>query len=157
MWATKTIFELNKDIIETNPLTKFHDDRKINKNAPPPWWPCFSTTGIIFDESSAEFHKDWTINVASRVENAPPFGSHVFRANVTIFELIQDIKKTNLLTIFHEDWTINVASRVKKCPAPCQPSLPRYGSGRTDGKDGRKDGQRQNNIPPPMAGDNYIS
>ncbi|KAH3884766.1 hypothetical protein DPMN_008752 [Dreissena polymorpha] len=28
----------------------------------------------------------------------------------------------------------------------------------TDGrKDGRTDGQRQNNIPPPMAGDNYLS
>ncbi|KAH3702652.1 hypothetical protein DPMN_077678 [Dreissena polymorpha] len=48
----------------------------------------------------------------SRVKNAPPFGTHVFQANVTIFELIQDINKTNLLTIFHEDWTINVASRV---------------------------------------------
>ncbi|KAH3789676.1 hypothetical protein DPMN_167862 [Dreissena polymorpha] len=38
--------------------------------------------------------------------------SHVFQANVTIFELIQDIIETNLLTKFHEDWTINVASRV---------------------------------------------
>ncbi|KAH3843047.1 hypothetical protein DPMN_116554 [Dreissena polymorpha] len=30
-------------------------------------------------------------------------------------------------------------------------ALPKYGSGRTDGK---TDGQRQNNIPPPMAVDN---
>ncbi|KAH3733185.1 hypothetical protein DPMN_039610 [Dreissena polymorpha] len=57
-----------------------------------------------------KFHEDQTINVASRVKNAPPPGSHVFKANVTIFELIQDIIETNLLTIFHEDWTINVAS-----------------------------------------------
>ncbi|KAH3786236.1 hypothetical protein DPMN_164342 [Dreissena polymorpha] len=86
----------------TNLLTKFHDDRKINvtsrvltrKNAPPPWWP------------------NRTINVASRGKNAPPLSSHVFQVNVTIFELIQDINKTNLLTIFHEDWTLNVASRV---------------------------------------------
>ncbi|KAH3711290.1 hypothetical protein DPMN_070794, partial [Dreissena polymorpha] len=39
-----------------------------------------------------------------------------------IFELIQDIIGTNLLTKFHEDWTINVASRVltskEICPAP---------------------------------------
>ncbi|KAH3782979.1 hypothetical protein DPMN_160904 [Dreissena polymorpha] len=108
--ATKTIFELNKDIIETNLLTKFHDDWKIN-------WPCFSTTGIIFEL----FHTDWTMNVAYRVKNAPPFGSHVFQANVTILELIQDINKTNFLTIFHEDWTINVASRVltrKNAPPP---------------------------------------
>ncbi|KAH3809928.1 hypothetical protein DPMN_138310 [Dreissena polymorpha] len=58
-----------------------------------------------------KFYEDQTINVASRVINAPPLGSHVFQANVTIFELIQDIIKTNLLTKFHEDWTINVASR----------------------------------------------
>ncbi|KAH3783373.1 hypothetical protein DPMN_161310 [Dreissena polymorpha] len=59
-----------------------------------------------------KFHEDWTINVASRVKNSPPLGSHDFQANMIIFELIQDIIKTNLLTIFHEDWTINVASRV---------------------------------------------
>ncbi|KAH3851255.1 hypothetical protein DPMN_093735 [Dreissena polymorpha] len=57
------------------------------------------------------FHEDQTINVASRVKNAPLLGSHVFQANVTIFKLIQDIIKTNLLTKFHEDLTINVASR----------------------------------------------
>ncbi|KAH3752999.1 hypothetical protein DPMN_187627 [Dreissena polymorpha] len=90
------------DIIRTNLLTKVHEDRKINvasrvKNALPP---------------GGHFHEDRTINVDSRVKNAPPFGSHVLQANVTIFELIQDIIQTNLLTKFHEDWTINVASRV---------------------------------------------
>ncbi|KAH3772671.1 hypothetical protein DPMN_174013 [Dreissena polymorpha] len=93
------------DIIRTNLLTKFHEDRKINvasrvltrKNAPTP---------------GGHFYEDRTINVASRVKNAPPLGSHIFQANVTIFELIQDIIETNLLTKFHEDWTINVASRV---------------------------------------------
>ncbi|KAH3783843.1 hypothetical protein DPMN_161793 [Dreissena polymorpha] len=50
------------------------------------------------------------IHLASR-ENAPPLGSHVFQANIFIFELIQDIIETNLLTKFHKDWTINVASR----------------------------------------------
>ncbi|KAH3844663.1 hypothetical protein DPMN_086922 [Dreissena polymorpha] len=100
--ATITIFELIEDIIRTNLLTKFHDDRKINvtsrvltrKNAPPPWWPYR------------------TINVASRVKNAPPLGSHVFQAKVSIFKLIQDIIGTNLLTKCHEDRKINVASRV---------------------------------------------
>ncbi|KAH3860511.1 hypothetical protein DPMN_023412 [Dreissena polymorpha] len=92
----------------TNLLTKFHDDRKINvtsrvKIAPP--------HDIIGMNLLTEFHEDQTINVASRVKNAPPLGSHVFQANVTIFELIQDIIETNLLTKFHEDWTINVASR----------------------------------------------
>ncbi|KAH3885502.1 hypothetical protein DPMN_009496 [Dreissena polymorpha] len=65
---------------------------------------------IIETNLLTKFHEDWPINVASRVltrKNAPPLGSHVFQANVTIFELIQDIIETNLLTKFHEDWTIN--------------------------------------------------
>ncbi|KAH3700519.1 hypothetical protein DPMN_075498 [Dreissena polymorpha] len=51
-----------------------------------------------------KFHEDRKINVASRVKNAPPFGSHVFQAN------------TKLLTKFHEEWTINVASRENSPP-----------------------------------------
>ncbi|KAH3877948.1 hypothetical protein DPMN_001828 [Dreissena polymorpha] len=114
------------DIIGTNPLTKFHEDRKINvasrvltrKNAPPPG----SHMNLL-----TKFHEDRTLNVTSRVltrfyyshirKNAPPLGSHFFQANIIIFELIQDIIETNLLTKFHEDWTINVASR-GKCHAP---------------------------------------
>ncbi|KAH3690303.1 hypothetical protein DPMN_191073 [Dreissena polymorpha] len=116
---------------------KLHEDRKINvasrvltrKNAPPPGGHVFQSTDIIFElvqdiigmNLLTKFHEDRTINVASRVltrfcyshlrKNAPPLGSHVFQANVTIFKLIQDIIETNLLTKFHEDWTINVASR----------------------------------------------
>ncbi|KAH3855260.1 hypothetical protein DPMN_097825 [Dreissena polymorpha] len=95
----------------------------------------FQPTGINFElvqdiivmNLLTKFHKDRTVNVASRVltrfyyshirKNAPPLGSNVFQANINIFELIQDIIKTNLLTIFHEDWTMNVASR-EKCPTP---------------------------------------
>ncbi|KAH3863888.1 hypothetical protein DPMN_026894 [Dreissena polymorpha] len=119
--ATKTIFELIQDIIRKNLLTKFHDDREINvtstvltrKIAPPPWWPYITGMNIL-----TEYHEDQTINVASRVKNAPPLGDHVFQANVTILELIQDIIKANHLTIFNQDWTINVASRVKNAPPP---------------------------------------
>ncbi|KAH3821707.1 hypothetical protein DPMN_123474 [Dreissena polymorpha] len=103
-------------IIGTNLLIEFHDDWKINvtsrvltsKNAPPPWWPYIIEMNLL-----TKFHEDQTIYVASRVKNAPPLGSHVFQANVTIFKLIQDINETNLLTIhvIHENWTINVASR----------------------------------------------
>ncbi|KAH3754066.1 hypothetical protein DPMN_188725 [Dreissena polymorpha] len=50
-------------------------------------------------------------------KNSPPLGSHFFQANIIIFELIQDIIETNLLTKFHEVWTINVASR-EKCLTP---------------------------------------
>ncbi|KAH3700302.1 hypothetical protein DPMN_075277 [Dreissena polymorpha] len=60
-------------------------------------------------------HWTRTINVASRVltrNNAPPPGGHVFQLTQTIFKLVQDIIRMNLLTKFHEDRTINVASRV---------------------------------------------
>ncbi|KAH3826582.1 hypothetical protein DPMN_128491 [Dreissena polymorpha] len=67
---------------------------------------------IIWMNLLIKFHEHQTINVASREKNAPPLGIHVFQANVTIFEFIQDIIETNLLTKFHEDWTKNVASRV---------------------------------------------
>ncbi|KAH3889836.1 hypothetical protein DPMN_013901 [Dreissena polymorpha] len=91
------------------------------KNAPPPGCHVFQPTGIIFKliqdiigmNHLTKFHEDWAINVVSRVltrfyyshirKNAPPLGSHVFQANVTICELIQDIIKTNLLNKFHED------------------------------------------------------
>ncbi|KAH3709321.1 hypothetical protein DPMN_068783 [Dreissena polymorpha] len=118
--ATKTIFELIQDIIGTNLLTKFHDDRKINvtsrvltrKMPRSRGGHVFQPTDIIFEYLQdiigmnllTEFHEDRTINVASRVINAPPLGSHVFQAHVIIFKLIQDINKKILLTKFHEDW-----------------------------------------------------
>ncbi|KAH3859501.1 hypothetical protein DPMN_102318 [Dreissena polymorpha] len=125
------------DIIGTNLLTKFHEDRKINvasrvltrKNSPPPGSHVFQPTGIIFEliqdiigmNLLTKFNEDRTVNVASRVKNAPPLGRNVIQANVTSLELIKDIIKTNLLTKFHQDWTINVASRVvtrKNAPPP---------------------------------------
>ncbi|KAH3705658.1 hypothetical protein DPMN_080735 [Dreissena polymorpha] len=79
-----------------NPLTKFHEDQKINvasrvhimKNAPPPGGHVFQPTGIIFELVQAimgmnpltKFHEDQKINVASRVltrKNTPPPGGHV--------------------------------------------------------------------------------
>ncbi|KAH3824515.1 hypothetical protein DPMN_126352 [Dreissena polymorpha] len=175
--------ELIQDIIGTNLLTKFHDDRKINvtsrvKNFPPHVGHVFQPTGIIFklvqdiigmnllrtinvasrvltrfyyshirknsSPLGSHFHEDRKINVASRVltrqnapppgaiffnqpasfwnlKNAPPLGSHVFQAKITIFELIQDIIGTNFLTKFHTDRKINVTSRVliRKNAPPC--------------------------------------
>ncbi|KAH3753348.1 hypothetical protein DPMN_187983 [Dreissena polymorpha] len=135
----KNIFELIQDIIGTNHLTKFHDDRKINvtsivlkrKNTLPLWWPYIIRMNLL-----TEFHEDRTINVAS-TENAPPLGSqfhedgkinvasidHIktmprplavifFIQLASIFKLIQDIIGNNLLTKLHEDWTIYFASRV---------------------------------------------
>ncbi|KAH3730368.1 hypothetical protein DPMN_056352 [Dreissena polymorpha] len=119
--ANVTIFKLIQDIIKTNLLTKFHQDWKINvasrvltrTNAPPPDGHLHEDQTI--NEASrvltrfyyshirknapspgGHFYEDQTIKVASRVKNAPPLGSHVFQANVTI--------ETNLLTKFQGDW-----------------------------------------------------
>ncbi|KAH3863908.1 hypothetical protein DPMN_026914 [Dreissena polymorpha] len=124
--AKVTIFESIQDIIEKNVLTKFHEDRKINvasrvltrKNAPPPGGhvPTSIILKLVQDiigmNPLIKFHEDQTNNVASRVltrfyyrhiyshiwKNAPPLGSYVFQAKVTIFELIQDIIGRNHLS-----------------------------------------------------------
>ncbi|KAH3733201.1 hypothetical protein DPMN_039626 [Dreissena polymorpha] len=110
------------NIIGTNILTKFHEDRKINVASRVLTSHVFQPTGIIFElvqdiigmNLLTKFQGDRTVNVASRVltrfyyshirKNAPPLGSHFFQANIIIFELIQDIIETNLLIKFHEDW-----------------------------------------------------
>ncbi|KAH3818838.1 hypothetical protein DPMN_120565 [Dreissena polymorpha] len=119
--ANIIIFQFIQDFIETNLLTKFHEDWTINvasrvltrKNVPPSWRPYIIGMNLL-----TKFHEDWTINVASRVKNDPPLDSHVFQAKVTIFILIQDIIGTHFLTMFNEDRKINVASRVKNAPPP---------------------------------------
>ncbi|KAH3751175.1 hypothetical protein DPMN_185724 [Dreissena polymorpha] len=81
-----TIFELVRDINQTNVLTKFHDV-----------WAKI-VTSRVFTENTA-----------------PPPCRHVFQWTEIIFELNQHIIKTNILTNmtkFHEDRTINVASSV---------------------------------------------
>ncbi|KAH3786950.1 hypothetical protein DPMN_165068 [Dreissena polymorpha] len=114
----------SKDIIGKNLLSKvtFNLTRfyysHITKNAPPPGSHDFHPTGIIFELVQdiigiyllTKFHEDQTINVASRVKNAPPLG-------VTIFEFNRHIQKTHVLTKFHEDWTKNVTSR-RHCFSP---------------------------------------
>ncbi|KAH3706559.1 hypothetical protein DPMN_065946 [Dreissena polymorpha] len=94
-----------------NLLTKFHEDRTINlasrvlkrEKCRAPWQPLdINVASRVLTRKNAPplFHEDRTINMAFRVKNAPPLGCHVFQANVTIFELIQDIIETNLLTNF---------------------------------------------------------
>ncbi|KAH3809252.1 hypothetical protein DPMN_137613 [Dreissena polymorpha] len=66
-------------------------------------------------------NKYFKVNVASRVltrKTAPPNGNHVFKANATIFELVQDIIEINFLTKVHEDRKINVSSRTNKRERP---------------------------------------
>ncbi|KAH3809775.1 hypothetical protein DPMN_138154 [Dreissena polymorpha] len=118
--ANVTIFKHIQDIIENNLLTKFHEDWTINV-----------ASRVLTRNKSCQRTLHYVYFIYnSRAKNAPPLGSHVFQANVIIFELIQDIIETNLLTKFHEDWTINVASSVNKvltreenCPAPWRPYI----------------------------------
>ncbi|KAH3702154.1 hypothetical protein DPMN_077159 [Dreissena polymorpha] len=88
---TGTIFKLNSHIKETNVLTKFHEN-----------WAKNMTTRVF-----TCFH--YIIHIK---KNAPLTGGHVFSPIWTIFELVRDINKTNVLTNFHDDWAKIVTSRV---------------------------------------------
>ncbi|KAH3891314.1 hypothetical protein DPMN_015408 [Dreissena polymorpha] len=103
--TTRTIFEPIQDTMGTYLLTKFHEDRTINVasigQCPAPWRPCFKATETISEFVQdimgaillANFHDDRAIIVAS--------SGHVLQPNVTIFELVQYIIGTNLLTKCH--------------------------------------------------------
>ncbi|KAH3879302.1 hypothetical protein DPMN_003204 [Dreissena polymorpha] len=166
---TRTIFEISCDIIRTKVSQRLeinvNSTLLTRKTAPPPSGndfkrlkhifnshPCFSTKQKHF-HVLIKFHKDWIINVTSRVltrknatppcshfhehwtknvtsrvltrKTALPPGSHVFQQTRTIFKLIQDIVRKKVLTKFHEDWTINVTSRPYNvnCHAPWRPYI----------------------------------
>ncbi|KAH3726199.1 hypothetical protein DPMN_052056, partial [Dreissena polymorpha] len=87
---TGTIFELKFHIKETHVLTKVHENWAKN------------VTSIV----STCFHY-------KHIEkNAPPTGGHVFSPIWTIFELVREIIKTNVLTNFHYGWAKIVTSSV---------------------------------------------
>ncbi|KAH3774012.1 hypothetical protein DPMN_175383, partial [Dreissena polymorpha] len=80
--------------------------------------------------AAIKFHENLAKNVTSTVftcfhyihleKNAPPTGGHVFSPIPTIFKLVRDINKTNVLTNFHDNWAKIVTSRVftRKMPRP---------------------------------------
>ncbi|KAH3708057.1 hypothetical protein DPMN_067496 [Dreissena polymorpha] len=125
-----TIFELVRDINKTNVLTNLHDDWAKIVTSRVFTSHVIQLTGTIFKLNShikktnvlTKFHENWSKNVTSRVftcfhyvhieKNAPPTGGHVFSPIWTIFELVRDINKTNILTNFHDDWAKIVISRV---------------------------------------------
>ncbi|KAH3712205.1 hypothetical protein DPMN_071888 [Dreissena polymorpha] len=146
---TGTIFKLVRDINKTNVLTNFHDNwAKIvtsrvftrenchyihtEKNAPPTCGHVFSPISTIFDlvrdinltNVLTNFYDDWTKIVTSKSvykENCPAhwrpsifeLNQDIIKTNIlTNFELGRDLIGTKLLTKFHEDGTRNVASRV---------------------------------------------
>ncbi|KAH3809681.1 hypothetical protein DPMN_138057 [Dreissena polymorpha] len=100
-------FKLDRDIIGTNLLTKFHEDRTINVASIVFTNKCGRTDGrrtkTIFNRPETEtkvltkFHENWAKNVTSKVltcfhyihieKNAPPTGGNVFSPIWTIFEL----------------------------------------------------------------------
>ncbi|KAH3840330.1 hypothetical protein DPMN_113777 [Dreissena polymorpha] len=91
---TGTIFELIQDTAGDHEITKGAEgagelriDKQqthFQKNAPPP--DHFrSHPRYHLNESSEKFHDDRTINVTSRVKNAPPPGGHVFQPKDIIF------------------------------------------------------------------------
>ncbi|KAH3864643.1 hypothetical protein DPMN_027666 [Dreissena polymorpha] len=113
--------------------TKFQDDEAKNvtsrENYPlTPWRPCFLPIQTIFELNH------WTKNVTFRVftcfhyihieKTAPPPGGHVFSPIWTIFELIREINKINVLTKFHDDWSKNVTYKLftrNTAPPPWRP------------------------------------
>ncbi|KAH3897639.1 hypothetical protein DPMN_021832 [Dreissena polymorpha] len=153
---TRTIFQLNSGIKETNVLTKFHENWA--KNVTSKVFTCFHyihikknatpTGGHVFTPIWTIFELVQHINKTNR-KTAPPTGGHLhedWALNVTstVFKLDRDIIQ-NLLAKFHEDRTINVASRVltNKCgrtegqrTKTSHKSSPEQSDGRTD------DGQR---------------
>ncbi|KAH3887550.1 hypothetical protein DPMN_011567 [Dreissena polymorpha] len=107
---TRTIFELNSCIKETNVLTKFHENQAKNESSrvftcfhkcPTHWRPCFFTdldhfrTRPRYDNKTnvlTNFYDDWAKIVTSSVftrKTAPPFCGHVFQRTRTTFELNQ--------------------------------------------------------------------
>ncbi|KAH3894095.1 hypothetical protein DPMN_018253 [Dreissena polymorpha] len=118
------------DINKTNVLTNFHDDWAKIVTSRVLTSYVIQLTGTIFKLNShiketnvlIKFHENWAKTVTSRVltcfhyihieKNAPPTGGHVFSPIWTIFELIRDINKTNVVTNFHDDWAKIVTSRV---------------------------------------------
>ncbi|KAH3879443.1 hypothetical protein DPMN_003346 [Dreissena polymorpha] len=144
---TGTIFELNSHIKETNLLTKFHENSAKNvtsrvEKCPAHWRPYINKTNVL-----TNFHDNWAKVVTSRVftrktspptgmftcfhyihieKNALPTGRHVFSPIWTIFELVRDINKTDVLINFHDNWAKIVTSisvNEVKCPAPWRPYI----------------------------------
>ncbi|KAH3834614.1 hypothetical protein DPMN_107945 [Dreissena polymorpha] len=133
IWTT---FEVVRDINKTNVLNNFHDDWAKNVTSSV---YVIQLTGTIFDLNShiketnvlTKFHENLAKNVTSRVftcfhyihieKNDPPTGGYVISPIWTIFVLVRDINKTNVLANFHDYWAKIVTSRVftrKTAPPP---------------------------------------
>ncbi|KAH3866246.1 hypothetical protein DPMN_029305 [Dreissena polymorpha] len=134
-YKTGTILKLVKDIIRTIVLIKFHEDwtikvtlkvltsfynSHIKKNTSPPDIIGTNLLTKVFKRKNAPPTDIIGTNLLTK-KNTPPPGGHVLQPTQTIFELVQDIIGTNLLTMFHDDWIRNMAFRIltrKNAPPP---------------------------------------
>ncbi|KAH3885596.1 hypothetical protein DPMN_009591 [Dreissena polymorpha] len=99
-WAlnvTSTVIKLDRDIIGTNLLTKFHEDRTIN------------VASRVYTNNFGR--TDDGQRPQSGKPPCPP-GNHVFQRTGTIFKLNTQTNTTNVLTNFHDDWAKIMTSRV---------------------------------------------
>ncbi|KAH3871151.1 hypothetical protein DPMN_034345, partial [Dreissena polymorpha] len=93
-------FELVQDIIGAILVTKFHEYQTINVASrvltrKQEIW-CKPTNRPTNQQTNRQGKNNMSPTTIGALK-APPLGSHVFQAKVTIFELIQDIIETNLL------------------------------------------------------------
>ncbi|KAH3864860.1 hypothetical protein DPMN_027891 [Dreissena polymorpha] len=117
-----TIFELVRDINKTNVLTNFHDDWAKNVTSRVFTSHVIQLTRTVLELNShiketnflTKFHENlFTCFHYIHIEkNAAPTCGHVFSPIWTIFKLVRDSNKTNVLTNFHNDWAKIVAFRV---------------------------------------------
>ncbi|KAH3727735.1 hypothetical protein DPMN_053678 [Dreissena polymorpha] len=113
-------------------VTDRRTDRQTDspKTAPSPWQPFLTKFHVNWAKNVTSrvltcFHYKHIENKSTalrgvgvagtgdglvKTKNAPPTGSHVFSPIWTIFELVREINKTNVLTNFYDDWAKIVTS-----------------------------------------------
>ncbi|KAH3886680.1 hypothetical protein DPMN_010693 [Dreissena polymorpha] len=111
---------------ETNVLSKFHENWA--KNVTSTVFTCFHYIHLAQTDRPTDRPTDQQTNQQTDQQtgqkqyvphyysgghkNVPPTGGHVFSPIWTIYELVREINKTNVLTNFHDDWTKIVTSNV---------------------------------------------
>ncbi|KAH3731217.1 hypothetical protein DPMN_057225 [Dreissena polymorpha] len=96
-----TNFELNRAIIGSNLLTKFHEDRQE-------MWPL--DFELDRDLIGTKLLTKVFTNKCERTDGRTTDKDR--KTAPTVFELVRDSDKTNVLTKFHDDWAKIVTSRV---------------------------------------------
>ncbi|KAH3735549.1 hypothetical protein DPMN_042085 [Dreissena polymorpha] len=97
------------------PIDLIHEDWEINVT---------SRFAHLRGETNVlrKFHENLAKNVTSTRKMLRPLAAMFFSPIPTIFKLVRDINKTNVLTNFHDDWAKILISRVftrKNFPSTC--------------------------------------